>query len=63
MDLIEHANSKRRMVALVTAFAAVAAGIVFSLMIILEMVLPTVNLGPLDLTKSRTFELRFKLAV
>ena len=31
MDLIEHANSKRRMVALVTAFAAVAAGIVFSL--------------------------------
>ena len=46
MDLIEHANSKRRMVVLVTAFAAVAAGIVFSLMIILEMVLPTVNLGP-----------------
>ena len=43
MDLIEHANSKRRMVALVTAFAAVAAGIVFSLMIILEMVLPTVS--------------------
>ena len=44
MDLIEHANSKRRMVVRVTAFAAVAAGIVFSLMIISEMALPTVNL-------------------
>ena len=28
-----------------------------------KMVLPTVNLGPPDLTKSRTFTLRFKLAV
>ena len=37
MDLIEHANSKRRMVVLVTAFAAVAAGIVFSLMITLVL--------------------------
>ena len=63
MDLIEHANSKRRMVALVTAFAAVAAGIVFSLMIILEMVLPTVNLGPPSYTRSRTFGLRFSLAL
>ena len=63
MDLIEHANSKRRMVVLVTAFAAVAAGIVFSLMIILEMVLPTVNLGPPSDTRSRTFGLRFSLAL
>ena len=63
MDLIEHANSKRRMVVLVTAFAAVAAGIVFSLMIILEMVLPTVNLGPPHYTRSRTFGLRFSLAL
>ena len=26
-----------------------------------KMVLPTVNLGPPDLTKSRTFSLKFKL--